>query len=172
MYDTGKTKGNHFCMLIFAQGKWKKNYAETLFEQLQAKWLKLESDAVIIEKSPLFNPEKLGKKLQDCKICAAIYESFTKHLKGSNTLLLFSHYVPDEIGFKSILTPLLQDTLIQKVYYMEQNSTFLVVPPDQFIAKIKSNRHKQISMDEFFRDMDFGRFETGIRYEIFRTTPH
>ncbi|HUX99834.1 MAG TPA: hypothetical protein VMV49_09790 [Candidatus Deferrimicrobium sp.] len=172
MYDIGHVKGNHFCMLIFAQGKWKKNYGEKLFEKMQADWLKLESEAVTIEKSPLFNPQKLGKKLQDCKICSAIYESFMKHMKGSNSLVLFSHYVPDELGFKSILTPLMQDSLIQKVYYLEQNSSFYVVPPDQFIAKVKSNLHKQVSIDEFFRLMDFGRFETGVRYEIFRQAPH
>jgi len=163
----GSIKGNHFCILIFAQGKWKKKYGEKLAKKMQVKWLQLETELPTTEKSPLFEPKKLGKKFEDCKICVAIYEHFKKQVKDKINLILFSHYVPEESGLKSLLNMLMEDPQVQKVYYLEQNSAFYMMPPDQFIAKIKSNIRKRASIGEFIRLIEFGRFETGVLYEIF-----
>jgi hypothetical protein len=167
MYDIGDVKGNHFCLLVFAQGKWKKKYGDKLAEKMQTDWLKLESELGTAEKSGLFDPKKLGKKIKDCKICEAIYEHFKNQIKGADNLILFSHYVPEEAGLKMLFNALMGDPQVQKVYYLEQNSAFYMMPPDQFIAKINSNIRKRATIDEFIRLIEYGRFETGVLYEIF-----
>lgn len=172
MYDIGDIKGNHFCILIFPQGKWPKNYDETIFRKIQAEWFKMEDATGSIEKDPIINPKKLGKKLKDCKICSAVYEVFKKQQGADKGLILFSHFVPLEADFKSLLNLLMDDPQIQKIYYLEQNSAFYMVPPDQFIAKVKSNARERVSIAEFIRMVDFGRFETGVRYEIFRQSTY
>ena len=66
----------------------------------------------------------------------------------------------------------MQDPQVQKIYYLEQNSAYYMMPPDQFIAKVKSNKRERVSIDEFFRVIDYGRFETGVMYEIFRQSTY
>lgn len=168
MYDIGQMKGNHFCMLIFAQGKWKRNYGEQLFEKIQANWLNFTASIGSREENSLFDPVKEKKKCKDCKICLAIQEVLQKEMKDSNHLLLFSHYVPEAEGLKSLLTSLMENPQVQKIYYLEQNSAYYLMPPDQFIAKVKQNLRQRVSLAEFIRVIDFGRFETGVLYEIFR----
>ena len=161
MYDIGKVKGIHFCLLVFARGKWKKNYGETLTNKLQSNWLKI----VASKETELFDPKKLGKKLGECKICAEAFELFKKEKGKDNGFIRFSHFVPEDI--KSLLGPLIEDPQVQKVYYLEQNSAYFLTPPDQFIAKLKSKIKKQVSIAEFFRMVDQGQFETGVLYKIF-----
>ena len=168
MYDIGKVKGNHFCILVFPQGKWSKKFGANITKKMEAEWLKMESELVTTKKSPLFDPKKQSKNLKECKICAAIHEAFKEHQKEYAGQVLFSHYVPEENGLKSLLTALMSDTQVQKIYYLEQNSAFYMMPPDQFIEKVQSDIRKRVSIVEFFRLIDYGRFETGVLYEIFR----
>ncbi len=161
MYDIGKVKGIHFCLLVFARGKWKKNYGETLTKKLRSDWFKI----VASKETELFDPKKLGKKLGECKICAEAYEFFKKEQGKDKGFILFSHFVPEDI--KSLLDPLIEDPQVQKIYYLEQNAAYFLIPPDQFIAKLQSKIKKQVSKREFFQIVDQGQFETGVLYKIF-----
>ena len=161
MYDIGGIKGIHFCLLVFARGKWKKKQDETLIKNLRSDWFKLTAS----KETDLFDPKKLGKKLKECKICAEAFEVFKKEKGKDNGFILFSHYVPEDI--KSLLDPIIDDPQVQKIYYLEQNSAYFMMPPDQFIAKINSKIKKQVSKAEFFRMIAQGGFETGVLYKIF-----
>ncbi|MHA1266993.1 MAG: hypothetical protein ACTSRS_17275 [Candidatus Helarchaeota archaeon] len=170
MYPLNQIKGHHFCLLIIAQGKWKKSQEATIAQNLRSQWSNIISPSTLPEHTSLFNPEKLGKKLAECPICLTIYNLFKKETKGKKYLLFFSHSVLEANELKTLFSSLLEDPLIQKLYYLEQNSTFYLIPPNEFIAKVKQNLRKRMPLPEFLRIIDYGQFETGILYELF--PPH
>ncbi len=172
MYVIGQVKGIHFCLLIFARGKWKKNYGVELTEKLQAKWLNIVANQQEKEDLSLFDPKKLGKKLKDCVVCSEVYDFLKNELGKDTGIILISHFVPEEAQLKSIFAPLMEDPQVQKMYYIEQNSAYFLMTPDQFIAKMKAiqqnpDQQKKVSITEFFRLVDHGQFETGVLYKIF-----
>lgn len=171
MFDYG-----HFCLLIFAQGPWKPNYKAQLAKEVQARFIaSLEARSpeeerrlawAETEKNPLFDPEELGKSQRECAFCSAIYEFLKEKLGQTDGLLLFSHSVPDVIGFKTVITPLFEDPRIKKVYYYELGMDSFVVDQTKYLPILKDRRDERLPLSEFLKLLDADKFQINVVYEI------
>ena len=171
MFDYG-----HFCLLVFAQGPWKPNFKEQLAKTVQARFLaSLEARSPEeeqrlawneTEKIPLFDPKELGKSHRECGFCSAIYEFLKEKLGQTDGLFLFSHTVTDVTGFKTVITPLLEDPRIKKVYYYELGPETFVVDQTRYLPILKDRRDERISLSQFLQLLDANKFQTNVIYEI------
>ncbi|MFX1475457.1 MAG: hypothetical protein ACFFCO_08280 [Promethearchaeota archaeon] len=173
MFDYG-----HFCLLIFAQGPWKPKYKEKLAREVQARFLRSlvartpdeERHLSFAEtaKMPLFDPEELGQSQPECTFFSKIYE-FLKEKLGNNVgLFLFSHSVPDVIGFKTVITPLFEERRIKKVYYYELGPETFVDDQTRYLPMLKERRDERLPLSAFLQLLDADKFQCNVVYEIHR----
>lgn len=173
MFDYG-----HFCLLIFAQGTWKPKYKERLAKETQSNFLQtleprskaesLHLSWAETERLPLFDPMELGKTQRECALCSAIYKIFQEK-KGQNAgVILFSHSVPDVIGFKALFPPLLKDPRIKKLFYFELGPETFVIDKTKYLAQLNERTHQCLSESEFFDLLDNDKFQQNKLYEIYK----
>ena len=156
----------HFCLLIIAQEKWKENYQQKILEKVSSNFLSVlvarnEAEEKRLgweetPKDPLFNP----KNYENCKICSGLTQIFYEKKGINNGLVLFSHTVPDAIGFKSFFTSVFEEKRIKKVLYYELDD-------DEKIDK-KNIPEEKVSLSEVFTSIENKKFQKKVLYEIIR----
>lgn len=162
MYDAG-----HFCLLIFAQSVWKENYEIKLLENTSSNFLsqlkpRNEKEGAQIAwnevyEDPLFEPPPN----YNCPICSFLSEIFNKKKGNNNGMILFSHNVLDVIGFKVFFTPLIKNSKIKKLLFLELSIFY-----EEEFLKQKTLISQKLHSYEIFELVDNDRFEKGTLYEI------
>jgi len=162
----------HLCLLIFAQGTWKENYKDKLLDQIKKNFLSNmdidELDAwAEISKSPLFDPNNPGVDDKPCEICHVLYKIYEGKKGGNDGFILFSHNI---IGWNStgnLLSFLLGERNIKKVYYLELDQFSYLISAKNKIPEIINNI-KEISIDRtrLFTLLEKEELEFSTLYEI------
>jgi hypothetical protein len=121
---TRKDFDEHFCLVIFPQGQWKKALEEKLVSSVKASFLKAggHSDCKVCCTCPvcrsfeeMFDPMAPGKYDQICGICKPLHEYLKTKLGKTQGIILFSH---DRPIAQETVDALFKDKNVKKIYVL------------------------------------------------------
>jgi len=162
----------HLCLLVFAQGTWKESYKNKLLDQIKKTFLSnMEIDDVDLwsetNKSPLFDPKNPEADNEPCELCHALYKIYEVKKGGNEGLILFSHNIISWNGTGNLLSFLLGEKNVKKVYYLELNQDSYLIKTKDHIPEIINNiKDIGINRTEFFTLLEKEELEFSTSYEI------
>ncbi len=162
----------HFCLLVFAQGTWKESYKNKLLDQIKKNFLSnMDIDGADlwneINKSPLFDPKNPKADTKPCELCHALYKIYKEKKGGNDGLILFSHNIISWNGTGNLLSFLLGERNVKKVYYLELDQhSYLISTKNHIPVIIKNIKDIRINRTEFFNLIEKEELEFSIIYEI------
>ncbi len=162
----------HICLLVFAQGTWKENYKSRLLDQIKKNFLSnMDIDDLDvwseISKSPLFDPKNPEADDNPCELCYALYKIFERKKGGNDGLILFSHNIISWNGTANLLSFLLGERNVKKVYYLELDQYSYLISTKNHIPEIINNIiETTINRTDFFTLLEKKELEFSVLYEI------
>ncbi len=162
----------HLCLLVFAQGTWKENYKDKLLDQIKKNFLSnMDIDDLDvwneINKSPLFDPKKPGTDDKPCELCHGLYKIY-EGKKGKNEgFILFSHNILGWDSTGNVLSYILGEKNVKKVYYLElDESSYLIKTKNNIPKIIKNIKETRLNRTEFFSHLEKEELQFNTLYEI------
>jgi len=162
----------HFCLLIFAQGAWKQSYQIKLLKEIKKNFLSnMDIDDVDlwneISKSPLFDPKNLGTDDKPCELCHVLYKIFEGKKGENDAVILFSHNILGWNSTGNVLSYILGERNVKKVYYLElDESSYLIKTKNNIPEIIKNIKETRLNRTEFFSHLEKEELEFNTLYEI------
>lgn len=162
----------HFCLIIFAQGKWNEKDRQGIRKSLSEKRNE-EKDSPY----PLYTKlvyRDVMPKYADCKLCEPIYELLIE-LKGSNDGLIFQghHFLileDDRENMKDLADSILSNDRVKKFFllyfdsFKEIKKTIIpMITLNDLKEKLTTRKCK---IEEFKTIIADNRFQSRIIYEI------
>ncbi len=162
----------HLCLLVFAQGTWKESYKNKLLDQTKKNFLSnmnIDDRDVWneINKSPLFDPKNPRADDKPCELCHALFKIYEGKKGGNDGLILFSHNIISWNGTGNLLTFLLGERNIKKVYYLELDQDSYLIKTKNHIPEIINHiKEIRINRTELFTLLEKKELEFSTLYEI------
>ena len=162
----------HFCILIFSQGKWKDTDKESVRNLIKNKIKSIRDVSYNI-----FNKLTYRDQMpiySDCHLCQPIYKMF-EEIKGNNDGILYQghHYLIPEDDFedmKNLVNLIIFHNKVKKFYLLyldgfgEINRTILdKMNLEEFKEKLK---FKKCNINDFLLIIDNNKFMNRTVYEI------
>lgn len=164
----------HFCLIIFAQGKWNEKDRQGIRKHLR------NSNSVKKDTPyPLYNKlvyRDEMPKYADCKLCEPIYELLME-LKGSNDGIIFQghHYLipeDDMEDLKDLAELILSIANVKKFYLLYLDSFKEIkktVIPTMTLNDLKEKlTTRKCEIEEFKMMIDTNKYQSRIIYEILK----
>lgn len=162
----------HLCLLVFAQGKWKDNYKSKLLDQIKKNFLSnMDIDDMDIwneiNKSPLFdpiNPRADDKLCEICHVLSKIYEG----KKGVNEgFILFSHNILGWNRTGNLLSYILGERNVKKIYYLElDQDSYTLKTKNEIPEIIKNIKETRVNRTELLVLLEKEELEFSTLYEV------
>lgn len=162
----------HFCILIFAQGKWNNTDREGIINPIREK--RKEN---IHDPYPFFTKLTLRRdppQFAMCELCERLHDLF-KEIKGENDAILYQghHYLiyeDDKEDMKELVDIILSNEKVKKFYliyikgFSELKTTKIrTIDLIRLKALLTS---KKVSKTDFVKILDENKFENRIVYEV------
>ena len=164
----------HFCLIIFAQGKWNEKDRQGIRKRLRDKRNEKKDSPYPLYTKLVYRDTM--PKYADCKLCEPIYELLME-LKGSNDGIIFQghHYLIPEDDMEDMkeLSGLILSIDSVKKFYLLYLDSFQEIKKT-VIPKITLNELKEklttrkCKIEEFKGIIIDNRFQSRIIYEILR----
>ncbi|MHA2009692.1 MAG: hypothetical protein ACXACY_06960 [Candidatus Hodarchaeales archaeon] len=164
----------HICLLVFAQGIWKENYKLRVFDEIRKIFLSsMDIDAhdewSEISQSPLFDPKNPGEDGQPCDLCHALNKIYEEKKGINEGLILFSHNILGWEGTINVLSFILGQKNVKKLFYLELDWESYTTNIGSRIPQVLKNiKEKQINRTKLFDLLEKEQVEFSILYEVLK----
>ncbi len=162
----------NFCLLVFAQGTWKERYKNKLLDQIKKNFLSnMNIDDIDvwneINKSPLFDPKNPDADGNPCELCHVLFKIYDGKRGRNDRLILFSHNIISWNGTGNLLSFLLGERNVKKVYYLELDQDSYLTNTKNYIPEIINHiKEIRINRTELFTLLEKKELEFSTLYEI------
>lgn len=171
----GRVSYEHFCLLIFGQGKWKENFEKKVSKETKSSFFHLSgytTDSLFCTCPicnalvKLFDPSNPGDYVEICDYCKGLYKVF-RIIQGTNEgMILFSHNLFKEATqIENLTQNLLSNEKIKKLYILQVDWEKISKPYSELSREITQQR---INKSEFLSMLREIGLEYKIIYEIYK----
>jgi len=163
---------DHFCVLIFAQGKWNDKDREEVNNPIRKK--RKEN---IVDPYPFFTKLTLRRdppQFAMCELCENLY-TFFEELKGPNDAILYQghHYLifeDDKEDMKELVSIILSNEKV-KIFFLVYIKGFSELKTTKILAMDLNELKalltlKKVSKTDFIDILEENKFEKRIVYEV------
>lgn len=159
-----------FCVLIFAQGIWKKPYKDRLLKEVKEDFLgKAYWDPMYDVPIYFFDPIVKNEENEACELCHALYPLFRETLASNEGFIRFSHRTLWLQDIDDFITKILTDNNIKKVFLLLLDQDSYTIKTKLRITQILNQiKSKKIKKSEFLGLIEKDQLEFSVFYEIIK----
>ena len=171
------TANGHFCLGFFSKEIWKENFRHQFYTKARERFDALlkssydDHDAwAEVHVQSLFNPKHLENGAQTCYVGEYLLSLFKKKLGYNNGLILFSHTVIKHKVAVDLLSELIQEDRVKKIYFTVLDENSYILPSEsrkeKYSVLVKEIQQHKIHISEFQQRIQKSGYTYNILFEI------